>query len=226
MANPEKSNPDPSRPTLRLLIVEDNPVDAELEIETLKIAGYSLFFDVVDSAENFRQQLQQTNYDIIICDHAIGDWKGLDALKILQQSRKNIPILIVTAALGEEAAVEYLKLGAADYVLKDRLQRLPSAVGRALNDKTLREEAARAEEALRKSEASLSLAQSIGHLGSWEQDLATGDLVWSAETFRIFGLDPAHTHPNEQLFLDSVYPRRSRVRERQLRHSSIGQQIV
>src|SRR5437773_3207440 len=120
MANPEKSKPDPSRPTLSLLIVEDNPVDAELEIETLKIAGYSLCSDVVDSVEKFRQQLEQTNYDIIICDHDIGDWKGMDALKILQQSCKDIPILIVTAALGEEAAVEYLKQGATDYVLKDR----------------------------------------------------------------------------------------------------------
>src|SRR3989442_855166 len=109
MANPEKSNPDPSRPRLHLLIVEDNPVDAELEIETLKTAGYSLSCDVVDSAENFRQHVEQTNYDIIVCDHDIGDWKGTDALKILQQSRKDIPILVVTAALGEEAAVDYLK---------------------------------------------------------------------------------------------------------------------
>jgi two-component system, cell cycle sensor histidine kinase and response regulator CckA len=144
--NPERSNREPSRPILRLLIVEDNPIDAELEIETLKIAGYSLSCDVVDSAEELRQHLDQTHYDIIICDHDIGDWKGTEALEILQQSHKGIPVLIVTAALGEEAAVEYLKEGAADYVLKDRLQRLPSAVGRALKDKALREEAARLQE--------------------------------------------------------------------------------
>jgi two-component system cell cycle sensor histidine kinase/response regulator CckA len=67
-------------------------------------------------------------------------------------------------------------------------------------------EAKQAEEALRRSEASLSLAQSMGHLGNWEEDLATGELVWSAETFRIFGLDQAHAQPSRQSFFERVHP--------------------
>lgn len=145
-ARPEQMKPgSPERP-LRLLIAEDNPVDAVLEIETLKRAGYPLSFDIVDSKEEFQRRLEQTNYDIILSDHNLCTWTGMDALEILQQSAKDIPFVVITATLGDEAAVEYIKRGAADYVLKGGLERLPSAINRALTDKVLREEAARLQE--------------------------------------------------------------------------------
>jgi len=77
VSNQEKSAHS-GRP-LRLLIVEDNPVDAELEIETLKGAGYLLSVEIVDSAKDFKQRLQQNNYDIILCDHDLGTWTGKEA---------------------------------------------------------------------------------------------------------------------------------------------------
>ena len=145
-AGPDQWKPDSSGRTLRLLIAEDNAADAELITTALKQAGYPLSFDIVDSAEEFQQRLKRTDYDIILSDHNLRTWTGMDALEILQQSAKDIPFVVVTGTLGDEAAVEYIKRGAADYVLKHRLERLPSVMNRALSDKAHREEAARLQE--------------------------------------------------------------------------------
>lgn len=143
MAEAEAANPVPSRRPLRLLIVEDNQADVELMVMILKGAGYRVTLDAVDSPKRFEQCLAQADYDLVLADHNLDTWPGLDALEILQQSGKQIPFVVITAPLGDEAAVKYLKRGAADYVLKHRLERLPLAVDRALREKAHREEAAR-----------------------------------------------------------------------------------
>lgn len=128
---------------VRLLIVEDTAADAELLLATLKRAGYRLLSHVVSTPEHFREKLQQADFDIIVSDHNLVTWTGMDALKILRESGKEIPFVITTGTLGDEAAVDYIKRGAADYVLKHRLDRLPVAVGHALREKAHRDEAAR-----------------------------------------------------------------------------------
>ena len=131
-----------------MLIADDKPADVELMVATLKRAGYSLSFDAVNSPGAFQRRLEHAEYDLILCDHNLGSWAGTDALEMIEQSGKDIPFVVVTATLGEEAAVEYLKQGAADYVLKHRLERLPVAVGRALQDKAHRQESARLQEVI------------------------------------------------------------------------------
>ncbi|MBI1738984.1 MAG: response regulator, partial [Acidobacteria bacterium] len=78
-------------------------------MKTLKRAGYSLSFDVVDSPENFQARLSQTDYDVILSDHNLVTWTGMEALELLQKSGKDIPLLVLTATLGDEAAVDYVK---------------------------------------------------------------------------------------------------------------------
>ena len=146
MSKAKASNLFPSGRALRVLIVEDDAADAELTVSVLKRAGYPLAFDVIDSATAFEERLAHADYDAILCDHNLGTWTGMEALEILKKSGKDIPFLVLTAVLGDEAAVEYVKRGAADYLLKDRLERLPVALSRALQDKTQREEAARLQE--------------------------------------------------------------------------------
>ena len=131
---------------LRLLLVDDAPADAELLLSYLKRAGYVLSFDVVDLPESFQEQLQRSEYDLIVSDHNLHTWTGLDALEMLRQSGKDIPFIVVTGALGDEAAVDYIKRGAADYILKDRLDLLPLAVGHVLKEKANRDEKARLDE--------------------------------------------------------------------------------
>jgi PAS domain S-box-containing protein len=146
MSKAKAGNPFPSARALRVLIVEDDAADAELTVSVLERAGYPLAFDVIDSATDFEERLAHADYDAILCDHNLGPWTGMEALEILKKSGKDIPFLVLTAVLGDEAAVEYVKRGATDYLLKDRLERLPVALSRALRDKANRE-------ALRASEA-------------------------------------------------------------------------
>jgi PAS domain S-box-containing protein len=105
-------------------------------------------FEVTDSAQFFRERLEKAEYDVILADFNLRNWTALDALEILKQSGKDIPLIMVTGFLGDEAAVECIKQGAADFVLKDRPARLSNAVRRALEEKRLRTENKRAFDAI------------------------------------------------------------------------------
>jgi PAS domain S-box-containing protein len=144
-------NPVPARQPLRVLILEDNSRDAELLAATLRRAGYSLNVEVTDSREQFRQRLEQGDLDVILADYNLRTWTAVDALEVLKKSAKDVPFLVVTGSVGDEAAVECIKQGAADYVLKDRLQRLPVVVETALREKAHREEALRLQEDIRRA---------------------------------------------------------------------------
>jgi PAS domain S-box-containing protein len=133
---------------LRALIVEDNPQDAVLTASVLEGGNGKVQCEVTDSLESFRERLEKTEYDIILADFNLRDWSAFDALDILKHSGRDVPLIVVTGSLGDEAAVECFKQGAADYVLKDRPARLPTAVKRALEEKRLRAEAKRALEAV------------------------------------------------------------------------------
>ena len=123
-----------------MLIVEDSPPDAQLMASVLEQGGFRVQFEAVDSADNFRERLAEAEYDVILADFNLGSWTVFDALEILKRSRRDIPLVVVTGAVGDEAAAECLKEGAADYVLKDRPSRLPAAVQRVLEEKRLRAE--------------------------------------------------------------------------------------
>ena len=126
---------------LRVLILEDNQRDAELFIRKLQEAGFELDADTVDTEEAFVASLRFRVYDLILSDYSIPEWSGLEAFRFVKRSGMNIPFVLVTGTLGEEAAVDLIKEGVADYILKDRLTRLPSAVRRALDEKLTRDEA-------------------------------------------------------------------------------------
>jgi two-component system cell cycle sensor histidine kinase/response regulator CckA len=161
---------DSARP-LRVLLVEDNPADIELCLRELKMAGYEVHADVVAAPEEFSQRLCGNDYDIVLADYRLPRWTGLEALEQLRQLGKDTPFLLVTGALGEEVAVECIKQGVTDYVLKDRLARLGVAVQRALEEKALREEKTRTVHALRESEASFRLLFAHNPVPMWVFDL-------------------------------------------------------
>ena len=142
IAKPDRTilAPDP----LRVLIVEDSPHDVELMANVLERGGFRVQFDVADSADTFRECLEKAEYDVILAEFNLRNWTAFDALEIMRRSEKDIPLVVVTGGLGDEAAAECLKQGAADYVLKDRPSRLPSAVQRVLEEKRLRAENQRA----------------------------------------------------------------------------------
>lgn len=137
---------------LHVLILEDREADAELLALELARAGFSPEWTRVDDEEGFLAELEK-GYDVILADYRLPQFDGLRALEAMRQRGLDIPFILVSGTIGEELAVEAMKRGAADYLLKDRLARLGTAVSRALEERQLREARKQAEAALREAEA-------------------------------------------------------------------------
>src|SRR6266852_6389087 len=155
-------HPDPQPSQLRVLHVEDNELDAELVATALRKGGFSVSVAVVQAQDEFEQQLRSHRPDVVIADYNLPQWKGMVALEVLRREELDIPLILVSGALGDITAVECIKRGATDYVLKDGLARLPEAVRRALQEKRLlrlrhkaEEDLARKVEELARSNADL-----------------------------------------------------------------------
>src|ERR1039458_9834432 len=125
---------------LRVLVVEDDPADVELVRRSLQKGGFELDVDVVQTAEDFAKHVRTNRYDVILADYGLPSWNGRDTLEVLRREGLDVPVVVVSGSLGELKAVECIKQGAADYVLKDHLPRLPESVRHAIREKKLREE--------------------------------------------------------------------------------------
>ena len=122
------------------LIVEDEPADVELALGALRVAGLDATWDVAQTAEEFTDLVRKNLYDIVLADYKLPNWNGMESVEVLRREGLDVPVIMVSGALGELTAVECIKQGAADYVLKDHLGRLPTSVRRAMRDKKLRED--------------------------------------------------------------------------------------
>jgi signal transduction histidine kinase len=159
------SNPTP----LRVLLVEDNSADADLVLNELRKSDFTVTHDVIQTADEFRQQVKKMCPDIVLADYNLGQWRGTEALEILREEGLDIPLILISGALGDATAVACIKQGVTDYVLKDSLARLPVAVRSALKDKELREDRRHAEEEL--AQKVEELAQKVEELARSNRDL-------------------------------------------------------
>ena len=137
---------------LHVLIIEDSPTDAEVMLEHLREAGYDPDWQRVEIEADFLARLEPS-LDLILVDYTLPEFNGRRALQLLQNRGLDVPAIVVTGTVSEETALECLRLGAADYLLKDRLTRLGEAVRSAIAQRELRQERAAAEEARQASEA-------------------------------------------------------------------------
>jgi len=123
-----------TRTKLSILCLEDSKIDADLIYERLIGEGYAMQFDIVSTELEFISKLRETNYDLILSDYNMPGFNGLAALKHASFVCPEVPFICISGTIGDDTAVELLKQGASDYVLKDRLARLPFAIQRALKD--------------------------------------------------------------------------------------------
>ena len=137
--------------TIRVLLVEDSVTDAELVIRELRRAGFDPLCTRVDTQESFLSELDLSP-ELILSDYALPQFDGLAAFKLLQKSGRDIPFILVSGTVGEEIAVDCMRLGVADYLLKDRLSRLGPAVKLALTGTKLLLDSRRNAALLNKSE--------------------------------------------------------------------------
>src|ERR1700730_10184223 len=142
---------------LLILYLEDDPRDAELVREPLASNGIRCHVTRVETEADFVASLEQGGFDLILADYTLPSFDGLSALKIAQRDWPHLPLIFVSGALGEEVAIEALKIGATDYVFKTRLSRIVPSVRRALREAEERVALQRSEEAIRASEKSLRL---------------------------------------------------------------------
>jgi two-component system, NarL family, sensor histidine kinase UhpB len=140
---------------IRILMLEDDTSDAELTTHTLRKCGFGFGVVRVDSEPDYIRELKENQPDLILSDYSLPDFDGYAALNLAKEHCPETPFIFVTGTMGEEVAIETLKSGATDYVLKTRLARLVPAVHRALQEADERRERRRAEEQLRESHEQL-----------------------------------------------------------------------
>jgi signal transduction histidine kinase len=149
-------------PRLKILFVEDTDSDAELVERALRRGGLEFELRRVEAEEPFRAELQAWSPGVVLADYRLPLFDGLTAVRIAQEHDPEIPVIIVSGTLGDEKAVEVLKHGATDYVLKDRLSRLVPAVERALQDRARRVEQRHVEAQLERARRMDSLGRVAG----------------------------------------------------------------
>ena len=173
---------------LRILHLEDEPLDSELAREMLREAGMHADLDRVDTLENLERALKDGQYSLVLSDYTIPGTDPLEALRLVRRLRPQMPFVFLSGTIGEELATSALKLGANDYVLKQRMDHLAPTIHRALKEADEQAQRRQAQEALRRSEERLRLAQEVAEIGTFEWDVQGNVIQWSREMAALYGL--------------------------------------
>ena len=190
---------------IRILMVEDNPADRKLIEVELRRGGLQFQAIHVETESAFCKALEE-QIDIVLCDWTLPQFNCMQALSIVRELDPNLPFIIVSGSIGEEAAVEAIKLGASDYLIKDRLGRLATSIRQSLVQRDSKISAATAIESLKKRELQLAEAQHVARMGSWVWKPSIGDVWWSDGMYMLFGVDSNASTPSFDLFLSLLHP--------------------
>jgi PAS domain S-box-containing protein len=208
---------------LRVLLVEDRDSDAEIVLRELRNGGFAPEWERVETEAGFLDSLQR-DFDVILSDYSMPQFDGLRALALVKLRAPEIPFILVSGTMGEETAVAAMKQGATDYLLKDRLARLGSAVSRALEQSGLRRHKARAEEASRESEERFrQLAENIQEV-FWLADPTKKAILYVSPAYEtMWGRSRAAVYADPHSWLDAIHPEdKEAVRQAALTKQAAG----
>ncbi|MDD2304910.1 MAG: ATP-binding protein [Prolixibacteraceae bacterium] len=178
--------------TLHVLSLEDSDIDYELVTEQLDLTGFRIDISRAETELEFTSLIRNNNFDIILADYMLPQFDAFGALELCQEFCPDVPFICVSGSIGEMKAIELLKNGAVDYVIKDRMERLPFAIKRALDEARIKLENKNAQEALRKSEERLRDILFSTADWVWEVD-ENGKYTYSSQR----DIDLFNVSPNE-----------------------------
>lgn len=194
---------------ISILFIEDNPGYTRVIKEYLKrsFLEFQPTIKVANTLENGTDRLREEVFDIILLDISLPDSFGLDTFEAIHEEAQTVPIIVLTGLDDEKIGIKAVKFGAQDFLTKKWLT--PTLLSRSISYAIQRN---RLKTKLEKSEKRLLEAQRLAHLGNFEQDLETGELIWSDELFRIFDMDPKGEEPSFSGFMKMIHPEdRNRV---------------
>jgi signal transduction histidine kinase len=214
---------------LQLVAVEDSETDAQIAARHLAKAGLDCVIHRVQTEREFASALHEIQPDLILSDFSLPEFDGLRALEIAVARAPETPFIFVSGTIGEERAIDALRRGATDYVLKTNLSRLSTAVERALREASLKAAQRQSErqlgmqlgverlarrQALERLTRRINLVTQAAHIGIFERNTATSEIWWSEVLFDIFGEDASVFRPNVESWLAHIHPEdRQRVQE-------------
>lgn len=191
---------------LNVIHLEDDPLDAELTMAKLEEGGFNCRSVRVETRLDFLDTLENEDADIILADYSLPAFDGLSALKISMSLRPETPFILLSGALGEDLAIESMKSGATDYVLKQRLDRLIPAVQRALREADTRKDRRTAEAKLILSEERFRLAMEALKGIVYEVNTVTDTIYRSEGMFPVIGYHPEEAGANLAWWYDRIHP--------------------
>lgn len=191
---------------LNILYLEDSSYDAELVGHTLRKAGIRFNFNIVDTREEFINALKEYTPDIILSDHSLFQFNSLEALQLYKKTSLKIPFILVTGTVSEEFAVKILKEGADDYLLKNNLARLPSALINCIEKYRHAREKQQYLENIIANESLMKAAEKLAKFGSWQYNKNNDAMQWSHGAFQILGYLPGEVKPDHAIILSHIYP--------------------
>ncbi len=192
---------------LEVVIVEDSEDDTQLLLRKLKRANYEPRWVRIETEEELNRVLDEQAPDIIIADYAMPKFNGLAALSMIRERGLDIPFIMVSGTVGEEFAVEVMRAGAHDYLMKDSLSRLVPAIKRELKEAQVRKRERHAQEALRQSEKRLQLALVGANDGVWDWNLETGEVFYSPRWAEMLGFTIGEIEPTKAFWDRLIHPK-------------------
>jgi two-component system sensor histidine kinase UhpB len=190
---------------LKILHLEDVSADAELAERELKKAALNFEKLTVDNEYSFIKALKEFNPNVIISDHSLPSFSSIKALQIVKEKKLNIPFILLTATVSEEFAVDILNQGASDYILKDRIKRLPAAVLNAIERDRFEKARQKNLEKIIESRELMKAAERLAQFGSWEINLKTFIIKCSEGASLILDSGHGETMLSVEKFLNKIY---------------------
>ncbi len=191
---------------IKILHLEDLESDAWLVERELKKASLNYELLWVDNQIDFERGITDFQPDVILSDHSLPSYNSIEAFSTVQKAGITAPFILVTAAISEDFAVSRIKDGVADYLLKDRLDRLTSAINNAIEKSRNEVERQRFFQRIIESEKILRKTEKLARIGSWSRDLGSDYVHWSDECFTMFGYELNEIYPTLSLVKKHVHP--------------------